>query len=109
MFNAPFDLSRLALGVSEARDDMYGGFSLVLWTNDVGRPAAWRPRVAVKSLDSKRAIKKFRRLERGGKDFAGHLLDLRTLVFALTGDSHSLDSACRAFNVPGKAQTPELG
>ncbi len=109
MFNAPFDLSRLALGVSDARDDMYGGFSLVLWTDKNGEPAPWRPRVAVKSLDSKRAIKKFRRLERGGQDFAGHLLDLRTLVFALTGDSHSLDSACRAFNVEGKSQAPEFG
>ena len=109
MFNAPFDLSRLAVDVAEARADMYGGFSLTLWTDEHGQPAAWRPRVAVKSLDSKRALKKFRRMERGNHDFAGHLLDLRTLIFALTGASHSLDSACTAFSVQGKAVQPPLG
>jgi hypothetical protein len=31
------------------------------------------------------------------------------LVFALTGASHSLNSACAAFDVEGKAATPELG
>ncbi len=109
MFNAPFDLSRLAVDAAEARADMYGGFSFTLWQNAAGGPAAWRPRLAVKSLDAERAIKKFRRLERGGHDFAGHLLDLRTLVFALTGESHSLASACAAFGVPGKAPAPEFG
>lgn len=109
MFNAPFDLSRLAVDTGDARADMFGGFSLVLWTDEQGKPAAWRPRVAIKNLDSKRAIKKFRRLERGQHDFAGHFLDLRTLVFALTGDSHTLDSACAAFGVPGKDTQPALG
>ena len=109
MFNAPFDLSRLALAAADARADMHGGFSLTLWTDEDGQPAAWRPRVAIKALDSKRAIKKFRRLERGNNDFAGHLLDLRTLVFALTGASHSLNSACAAFDVEGKAAQPPLG
>ncbi len=109
MFNAPFDFSRLAVDAAEARGDMYGGFSFTLWQDTDGHAAPWRPRVAIKSLDSKRAIKKFRRLERGARDHAGHLLDLRTLLFALTGASHSLDSACRAFDVPGKASTPVFG
>jgi len=109
MFNAPFDFSRLAVDAAEARSDMYGGFSFTLWSDADGQAAPWRPRVAIKSLDSKRAIKKFRRLERGAHDHAGHLLDLRTLVFALTGASHSLDSACTAFTVPGKASAPVFG
>jgi len=109
MFNAPFDFSRLAVDAAEARGDMYGGFSLTLWQDENGKAAPWRPRVAIKSLDSKRAIKKFRRLERGARDHAGHLLDLRTLVFALTGASHTLDSACRTFDVPGKARAPVFG
>jgi len=109
MFNAPFDLSRLAAGVAEARGDMFGGFSFTMWLDADGNPQPWRPRVAVKSLDSKRALKKFRKLERGARDHAGHLLDLRTLVFALTGASDSLDSACRAFDVPGKASPPVFG
>ena len=109
MFNAPFDLSRLAVDAAEARGDMFGGFSFTLWLDADGNPQPWRPRMAIKSLDSKRAIKKFRKLERGAHDHAGHLLDLRTLVFALTGASHSLDSACRAFDVPGKASPPVFG
>jgi hypothetical protein len=108
-FNAPFDFSRIAIDVAEARGDLYGGFSFTLWADSNGEPAPWRPRLAIKSLDSKRAIKKFRKLERGRNDFAGRLLDLRTLVFALTGAGHSLESACRAFGVDGKAPTPEFG
>jgi len=88
---------------------MYGGFSFTLWQDQDGQPESWRPRLAIKSLDSKRAFKKFRKLERGGNDFTGQLLDLRTLVFALTGASHSLESACQTFGVPGKAPTPQLG
>jgi hypothetical protein len=109
MFNAPFDWSRLSTAASEARKDLSGGFSLHVWTNPDGRDKAWRPRVGIKSLDSKRALKKFTSLEVGAHDFAGHLLDLRTLVFALTGASHTLDSACAAFGVAGKATIPELG
>jgi hypothetical protein len=109
MFNAPFDLSRLAVDVSEARDDMHGGFSLTLWQTPDGHERPWRPRLAIKVLDSKRAIKKFRGLERGKGNHSGHLLDLRTLVFALTGGSHSLQSACTAFGLAGKASAPEFG
>ncbi len=108
-FNAPFDLSRIAVDVAEARADMKGGFSFTLWDDDHGRPAAYRPRLAIKNLDSKRAFKKFRKIERGKNNFTGHLLDLRTLVFALTGDGHTLDGACARFGVEGKASTPELG
>jgi hypothetical protein len=109
MFNAPFDWSRLAVAAAEARDDLYGGFSFTVWTDRDGNEAPFRPRVAIKSIDAKRALKKFRRVERHAWDTAGHLLDLRTLVFALTGQSHSLQSACDAFGVQGKAAAPEFG
>lgn len=108
-FNAPFDLSRTAVDATEARGDLSGGFSFILWHDPDGREAAWRPRLAIKAMDSKRSFKKFRRRERGAHESAGHLLDLRTLVFALTGESHSLQSACAAFDVQGKAPTPEFG
>jgi hypothetical protein len=39
----------------------------------------------------------------------GRFLDLRTLAFALTGDSHTLDSACRTFGIPGKADPGHHG
>jgi hypothetical protein len=31
--------------------------------------------------------------------FRGHLLDLRTIAFALTDKGHTLESACEAFGV----------
>ncbi len=109
MFNAPFDLSRLAVQAAEARADMYGGFSLLLWVDETGAERGWRPRVTVKAIDSKRSLKKLRRLERDAGDFTGHLLDLRTLVFALTGESHSLASAAAAYGTRRKSSTSDLG
>lgn len=109
MFNAPFDLSRLAMQAAEARADMYGGFSLLLWVDQSGAERSWRPRVTIKAIDSKRSLKKLRRLERGAGDFAGHLLDLRTLVFALTGESHSLASAATVYGTRRKGSTSDLG
>jgi hypothetical protein len=99
MFNAPFDWSRLATGATKAVLDMEGGFSFIVWADEDGRAAAWRPRVAIKTIDSKRALKKFRHIdsEQESDKFAGHLLDLRTLTFALSGVSHSLDSAARSY------------
>ncbi len=119
-FNLPFDLGRLAIGSGEARGSFYGGgFSLVLW--DYEHNGAWledkfRPRLAVKTIDSKRSLMGFaKRLspdqedlipegEAGGKPdpryvFPGHLLDLRTLAFALTNEPYSLERACEAFGV----------
>ena len=44
------------------------------------------------------------------KAFGGNLLDLRTLVYALTGNPHSLKSACEAFAVEhGKSTGPPHG
>lgn len=108
-FNAPFDLSRIAVDVREAITDMRGGFSFIVWADEEGTPVGWKPRVAVKALDSKRSRMKFRKLERDRDNHSGFLLDLRTLVSALTGDSHSLNSACEHFGVPGKAPFSELG
>jgi hypothetical protein len=105
-FNLPFDLSRLAIDAGEARGRFHGGFSLTLWEYEKA-PGQWlphpfRPRVCVKSLDSKRAFIGFARpLSRDSKEptFRGNFLDLRTLAFALSAKSHSLASACAAFGV----------
>jgi hypothetical protein len=119
-FNLPFDLARLAADWGEARGTSYaGGFSLVLSTYEKGgvtHEDRYRPRVAIKALDSKRALMGITRarepdaLDRipeggeGGRPdpaytFRGHFLDLRTLAFALTNRGHSLRSACKAFGV----------
>ena len=119
-FNLPFDLSRLAIAFGEGRGRYAGGHSLVLW-NYLDEDGAWRedryrPRVLIKSIDSKRAFIGFsqrRDPDRddqipedssdgkpdGGYKFRGNFVDLRTLAFALTNRSHSLASACKTFRV----------
>jgi hypothetical protein len=127
-FNLPFDVSRLAVAFGEARGLYSGGHSLVLW-NYQDEEGAWhedryRPRVLIKSIDSKRAFIGFSQRrdpdideqipdespdgqpERGYR-FRGHFLDLRTLAFALTNRSHSLASACNAFRVDQRKHAVE--
>jgi hypothetical protein len=122
--NLPFDLARLAFDVTEARKGARGGFSLILSrrSDRLGEPVehSFRPRVTVKAIDSKRALKALThpndadRVDRipddseTGKLVKGHyprgnFLDLRTLAFALTDRSHSLASACKAFGVDCKS------
>ncbi len=119
-FNLPFDLSRVACDLTNARKRFAGGFSLGLWSyvDDDGKeqPDPHRPRIGIKHIDSKRALKGFTdrdetddedRIPEGstsGKSeedyiFRGHFLDLRTLAFALTDRGYSLETACEAFGV----------
>ena len=122
-FNWSFDISRLAWHAGTAInrypkrwDPVEGGFSLALWkrlAEDEEMRSRFRPDIGVKTIDSKRALKRFRSPERidpedlvaptepGGEPsvFRGNFLDLRTLAFALTDRSHSLESACEAFGV----------
>jgi hypothetical protein len=130
-FNLPFDLARLGIGWGAARAGYYaGGFSLPLASYEQGGQThenRYRPRIAVKSLDSKRALMGFTRpnapdptdqIPEGSPDgtpdprrtFPGCLLDLRAANFALTNASHSLASACAAFGVEhGKQQATQHG
>jgi hypothetical protein len=120
-FNLPFDLSRFAFDVSEARGGRFSkGFSLGIWTyidkHSCEHRNQFRPRILIKHIDSKRALKGFTArnqpdaedllpdgLLRPGSNrprtFRGHFLDLRTLAFALTDRGHSLESACKAFGI----------
>lgn len=130
-FNLPFDLSRIARDFTKARGRFAGGFSLGLWSyiDKAGREHAnpHRPRIGIKQIDSKRALKGFTarkspdstdlipagsetgKPEQGYK-FRGHFLDLRTLAFALTDRGYSLESACEAFGVEhGKQRVAEHG
>lgn len=130
-YNLPFDLARIAVGSGTARGAFFGGgFSLVFW--DYLKDGRWqenryRPRLTVKSIDSKRSLLGLTRRRApdvedlipehatdGRADpsyvFPGHFLDLRALAFALTNASHSLASACAAFGVEhGKAVAEEHG
>jgi hypothetical protein len=128
--NLPFDLSRIAFASRSARGRFAGGFSLALWSyirNAVERPDNHRPGVGIKHIDSKRALKGFTSRYRPddsdlipedsvtgepekGYKFRGHMLDLRTLAFALTDRGYSLESACKAFGVEhGKQRVTRHG
>jgi hypothetical protein len=125
-FNFPFDVSRLAHDFSEARGRFAGGFSLDLWSygEESGEECSdhYRPRVAIKKIDSKRALKGFTRRKKPDKEdlipegsldgkpkkeyvWRGHFLDLRTLAFALTDQSYSLETACKEFGVEHEKQS----
>jgi hypothetical protein len=130
-FNLPFDLSRLASAAGEARGPrgargkarggaFAGGFSFDLYgyTNEHGQrePNRFRPRVAIKTIDSKRHLIAFvppaeiDEPDVFDSKFRGHFLDLRTLAFALTDRGYSLKSACAAFGVEhGKTEAEQHG
>jgi hypothetical protein len=127
-FNLPFDLSRIACDATSARGRFRGGFSLRLWSylDETGRERSnqFRPRIGIKQIDSKRALKGFTARNRPdavdlipegsetgeverGYIFRGHFLDLRTLAFALTDRGYSLETACEAFAVDHGKQRVE--
>ena len=131
-FNLPFDFARLAFDFGNTKDKRFaGGFPLVLWDwiDAAGkrRINKYRPRIAIKHIDSKRALKGFTGTFDADPDdlipegsetgepedkykFRGHFLDLRTLAFVLTDRGHSLASACKAFGVEqGKLTVEEHG
>lgn len=119
-FTALFDIARIAYDVRPARGHYQGGFSFALWqyrnAEGVWRENKYRPRITVKSIDSKRAMKRFTMPweveavdltpveptddQPSGVVLGGGLLDLRQLVYALTNEGHSLESASRVFGVP---------
>jgi hypothetical protein len=117
-YNSPFDISRLARDWGSARKTMRGGFSfrLVEWVGGEGevKEHQYRTRVRIKHLDSKKSFMRLARLKQpspndlipedsidGQPDehyvFPGHLLDLKTPVWALTNRAHSLKTAAEAF------------
>jgi hypothetical protein len=119
-FNHPFDLSRIAHDFTDARKRFAGGFSLGIWPDqrwlDRDLRNRHRPRIAIKHIDSKRAliglssregideedlIPEESRTSKPEEDyiFRGHFLDLHTLAFSLTDRNYSLEGACETFGV----------
>ncbi|MGH2971095.1 MAG: hypothetical protein ACRDLE_02950 [Gaiellaceae bacterium] len=127
-FNFPFDLSRLARGWGETKREP-GEFWLSLCDYERGgrfHENRYAPRLGIRTIDSKRALLRFRspratervdRIPEGSKSgrartgyvFEGRLLDLRALGFALTGQGHSLESACEAFDIAFKKHEVDHG
>jgi hypothetical protein len=106
-FNLPFDLSRLAIDYGIARNTE-DSFSFKL--SDDKR----NPRIRIESIDQKRSFISFttplrKKRDKKFKAYRGYFVDLKTFTFALTDKSHSLDSACKDFNVSRKTHTEEHG
>jgi hypothetical protein len=121
-FNLPFDLGRLASYWGAAEGDYRGGWSLGIW-GSFGRDGGWhdmryRQRLLMKAIDPRRTLFSWGSRKKGDEDQKGaaaRFIDLRTLAFALTDKSYTLEGACKAFGDPyEKAEvefdefTPEL-
>src|SRR5262249_6044768 len=116
MFNAPFDLSRLAVGWGRARTRGFeGGFAFTFARYEQeGRQLEnrYRPRALVCPLDARRARLGLASARRGAPQMqasGGAAPDLRPAVYALSGESHTLESACVAFGVPHLKRSVEHG
>jgi hypothetical protein len=127
-FNFPFDASRLALDYTDSRGRFLGGFSFTFFrytdAAGVARPNPYRPALTIKHMDTKRSFKQFTApIDRDKEDripegaatpkpddryiFRGHMLDAKTLAFALTDENMSLARACEAFGVEHAKQKVE--
>jgi len=106
-FNLPFDLARLASYWAPGRGYYRGGWSLGLW-GTFDPDGNWhdmrhRPRLLMKAIDPRRTLFGWGSLKKGDADAKGstaRFIDLRTLAFALTDRSYTLESACAAFGDP---------
>jgi hypothetical protein len=118
-FNLPFDISRLAVNSGLARGFYRGGFCFTLseYKDAHGkfREDLWKPRIAIKAIDSKRSFIGFLRPSKFDPEnvdefFPGYFLDLKTLGWALTNKAGGLASMCKTFGVEhGKDVAPEHG
>ena len=106
-FNLPFDLSRLAINHGKARKSE-DAFSFQLSEN------VRNPRIRIQSIDQKRSIISLtkplrKKSDKKYKPYSGYFVDLKTLTFALTDKSHTLDSACKDFEASRKLHVEEHG
>jgi hypothetical protein len=121
-FNLLFDLGRLAGHWSPARGAYRGGYSFGIW-GSFGEQGKWhdrrhRGRLQLRAIDPRRTLFRWASRTKNDPDPSrgpGRFVDLRTLAFALTDRSYTLESACAAFGDPFKKQevdydvlTPEL-
>jgi hypothetical protein len=109
-FNLLFDLGRLASYWGKAGGAYRGGYSLGLW-GSYDRAGRWHDlkygvRLRLRAIDPRRTL--FRWGSRGNdpdpQRGPGRFVDLRTLTFALTDRSLTLEQACAAFGDPYEKQ-----
>jgi hypothetical protein len=107
-FNAPFDLSRLALEYREARN-RGDGWTIVLWKYQ-GEPDKFKPKLKIKPKDSRSA---FISLSGGDPNnrvlYRGRFLDLSMLGWALRNKHLSLEGFLNSFDLKGKIKHEPTG
>ncbi|WP_165960886.1 DNA polymerase [Actinocrispum wychmicini] len=103
-FNLPFDFSRIALSVTDARPPFTDGFSFQLWDYTL------RPNLRIKHLDSKKSFIGWTYTTIADTpNTRGRFIDLRTATFALTNVPHTLDSAADVFGCSRKTHPDTHG
>ena len=107
-FNAPFDLSRLALEYREARNKNTG-WSMVLWKYR-GKPDKLKPKLRIKPKDSRSA---FINLAGGNPEnrliYRGRFLDLSVLGWTLRNKHLDLNGFLRSFGLKAKMKHEPTG
>ena len=113
-FNLGFDVSRLRLSWHEGRGLYAGAFVLRLW--EWGKKDhRFRPNVVMRRLDNKRTLMAWSGVRDAPDDgdehrsSDDHFLDLRTLLFALTNQAHSLESGSSALGLDYRKREVTLG
>ena len=105
-FNIGFDLSRISLDWGTSKSDK-DAFSFKISEDK------YMPRIFLKHLDSKRSfinfVAPYSKNRRTKNTYSGCFVDLRTLCWAITSESHSLDSACKHFGIPLKSEIEKYG
>lgn len=100
-FNAPFDLSRLALDYCEAKSKN-SGWSMVLWKYN-GKPDMFKPRLRIKPKDSRSAFIDLAGGDPNGRAvYRGRFLDLSVLGAAMRSLHLTLDGFLETFSLTGK-------
>jgi hypothetical protein len=113
-FNLGFDISRLRLSWHEGRGLYNGAFVLRLWEWEQ-KDHRYRPNVIARRLDNKRTLFAWSGVkdapDDGDEHTSGddHFLDLRTLLFALTNQAHSLESGSAVFGLDYRKRFATLG
>jgi hypothetical protein len=113
-FNLGFDISRLRLSWHEGRGLYNGAFVLRLWEWEQ-KDHRYRPNVIARRLDNKRTLLAWSGVrdapDDGDEHTSGddHFLDLRTLLFALTNQAHSLEFGSAVFGLGYRKREVSLG
>jgi hypothetical protein len=107
-FNAPFDLSRLALEYREARNKN-SGWSMVLWRYQ-GKPDKLKPKLKVKPKDSRSAFISFAGGDPNNRTvYRGRFLDLSVLGWALRNRHMTLGGFLSSFGLEEKIDHEPTG